>query len=645
MGAFCLLFAWQVQAQPAYTTLKTADKRALKNYDRALTMIELGYMEQAFQLMARAVETDSFFVDAYFQMAAIRHDQGMLAESEQLFEQALAIAPTYKTTPWLQLAITEWRQDKFDEAEAHFREYLALDPPNARDVAMAQDYLERCAFSAEAMRNPVPFAPRKLGPEINTERDEYLPSFTADGHTLIFTRVVEGRLINEDFYRSRQGEDGSWEEARPIDRVNTEENEGAQTVSADGRQLIFTACNRAGGLGRCDLYFTEFKWGAWTDVQNLGPPVNTGAWESQPSLSADGRALYFASDRPGGKGGIDLWVSFRQPDGSWGTPQNLGDSLNTSGDEQGPFIHPDGQTLYFMSDGHPGMGGADIYFSRLREDGAWSAPVNMGYPINSNSDEGLLVVSLDGQTAYFASNRKDLDPTYDGRRPSYDLYAFDLYEAARPAPVTYVKASVRDAETRRPLIAGVEFTDLGTGQTAVSSVTAEDGQFLIVLPQGKNYALNVTKEGYLFFSEHFELKALHSAEEPFLLEIDLQPIPDGALTAEQEVPVVLKNVFFAFGSAELLPESVTELELLRELLEANPDLRIQINGHTDDVGSDADNQLLSEQRAKAVYTYLVEQGIAKDRLRYKGFGESRPVGTNETEAGRQQNRRTEFVVF
>ncbi|MBK7408545.1 MAG: OmpA family protein [Saprospirales bacterium] len=376
----------------------------------------------------------------------------------------------------------------------------------------------------------------------------------------------------------------------------------------------------------------------------MGEPVNTGAWESQPSLSGDGKSLYFASDRIDGKGGKDIWVSYRSADGSWGAPQNLGDTINTSKDEQGPFIHPDGQTLYFMSDGHPGMGSADIFFSRRTPGGPWQTPVNMGYPINSKSAEGLLVVSIDGKTAYFASNRSDLNPTTSYGKPTYDLYSFELYEAARPAPVTYVKAVVRDADTRLPLEAVAEFLDLETGQIAAGATTDKDGQFLVVLPAGKNYALNVSKPKYLFFSEHFELKEPASVEKPFLLEIELQPISQNGAPVEEKA-IVLKNVFFESGSALLLPESKGELEKLRNLLEENPGLRIQINGHTDNVGSEADNQSLSEQRAKAVYSYLADKGIDRLRLRFKGFGESRPVDTNETEEGRQHNRRTEFTVF
>jgi len=636
-----LALAFPVLTQTTYTTVKTTNPRAAKDFDRAMTMVELGQLEEAHKLLLRAVESDSLFADGYIQLAGVRHDQGEFAEAEQLFEKVLGFAPDYKKWVWLQLGLTEWKQDKFDQAEDHFKQFLALEPTNERDIVLARTYLENCSFSAAAMRHPVPFNPRKLGPEINTDTDEYLPSLTADGSTLIFTRVVDGQ---EDFYLSKQSDDGGWGPVSPITRVNTPLNEGAQTVSADGKLLIFTACNRQDGTGRCDLFMTEYHQGQWTEVRNMGEPVNSGAWESQPSLSGDGNALYFASDRRGGKGKKDLWVSYRLPDGSWDVPQNLGDSLNTEKDEQGPFIHPDGQTLYFMSDGHPGMGGADIFFSRKGEDGQWRRPVNMGYPINSKSNEGLLIVSLDGRTAYFASNRPDLDPTLRYGKPTYDLYAFDLYESAKPSPVTYVKAIVRDAVSKKPLGATAEISDFQSGQQITSVTTGNGGEFLVVLPAGKNYALNVSKQKYLFYSDHFELKEPSSAEKPFLLEIDLQPVPENGEAATGKA-IVLKNVFFEFGSAALLPESVAELDRLYKLLTDNPGLRIQINGHTDYVGAEDDNQTLSEQRANAVYSYLIEKGIEKSRLRFKGFGETQPVDTNETDEGRQRNRRTEFVVF
>ncbi|MFT5801262.1 MAG: outer membrane protein OmpA-like peptidoglycan-associated protein, partial [Nonlabens sp.] len=430
----------------------------------------------------------------------------------------------------------------------------------------------------------------------------------------------------------------------------------AQSISADGKLLVFTACTRRDGYGSCDLYFSEVIDGRWTKVANMGKEINSRARETQPSLSADGKAIYFSSNRGGGQGEMDIWVSKRDEDGAWGIPENLGEVINTTGVDRAPFIHQDGQTLYFMSDGHEGMGGHDLFYSRL-ENEVWGKPKNLGYPINTEADEGTLVISLDGKTAYFATDRNK--PGKRGKEEEYmgkvdlDLFSFELYEEARPQPVTYVKATVRDAATRKKLAgAKVAFTDLETEKSHAFSTTDSDGEFLVCLPLGKNYSLNVTKEEYIFHSENFALDKINNLDKPFLLDIELQPVPiltavptstEGALAEGK--PIILKNVFFETGSAELKTASLLELNRLKKLLTDHPTLVIRINGHTDNIGSDEDNLTLSNNRAKAVNDYLIINGISGDRLSYKGFGETKPISNNEIPEGRQSNRRTEFVVI
>ncbi|MDX1666759.1 MAG: OmpA family protein, partial [Saprospiraceae bacterium] len=312
--------------------------------------------------------------------------------------------------------------------------------------------------------------------------------------------------------------------------------------------------------------------------------------------------------------------------------------------------HPDGQTLYFMSKGWPGMGGFDLYYARKDSTGAWTRPKNLGYPINTGANEGALVVSLDGTTAYFATDKGsgEQDSAFPGRRGrTTDIYAFELYDEARPQPVTYVKARVTDARDGQALQAHASIVDLTDEAVHAESVTDSQGEFLICLPMGSEYALNVSKEGYLFHSENFALTAAATRQNPFLLEIELTPVPKG-LESDPEIklePVVLRNVFFETGSAELKPKSRGELNRLVDLLRKNPDLQIRINGHTDEVGTEEDNQKLSEARAKAVFSYLIAEGISEQRLSYQGFGESMPIASNETEEGRRKNRRTEFEVI
>ncbi len=633
---FVLTLGQACFAQKNYTTEKNAKSRQLEAFRKAQRLFFNGQLDASLNELEKLLRNDPTFVDAQIEWANVKNQQGRFAEAETGYEKALAIDPDYLPGVLYSLALVEFDQEKYTEASEHFQQYLDTGKASPKSKATAAFYLQNARFIASALENPVPFEPVNLGPSINTPDHEYLPTLTADGQKLIYT-AIRGR--QEDFYIS-QKIDGAWQPATPITAINSEYNEGAQSISADGKFLVFTICNKPRGLGRCDLYYSEYINGEWTPVQNMGEPVNSAAYESLPSISADGKSLFFTCDRKGGIGGLDLWVSHRGPDGKWGTPQNLGKPINTSRDEQAPFIHPDGQSLYFMSKGHPGMGEYDLFVSRKQADGSWGEPRNLGYPINTKGNEGAFTVSLDGTTAYYASDM-------EGGFGKTDIYSFNLYEAARPQPVTYVKAIVSDAIDRQKLAARVEFIDLETGNLFVSAATDADGEFLITLPTGKDYALNVSKENYLFYSENFALKNKATVDEPYELKIALTPVPQSisADDAEMAKPVILKNVFFETGSAALKNESLTELKRLQKLLEDNPSIKIQINGHTDNVGSEEDNLQLSENRAKAVYDFLVQRNIKADRLKHKGFGETMPIASNESEEGRKENRRTEFILI
>jgi outer membrane protein OmpA-like peptidoglycan-associated protein len=625
------------------TTYDQAPSKLQKWYDEAFKAAGVGDYGTALRWLEKSLLKDPSFVDAHLLMGAIYYDQRRLEEAEMAFEKGLDLAPDHDVIGWYQLAFTEWRLEKFREATIHFEQFLSYNPKNERDVAKAREYLEETRFAASMYEDPVPFQPVRLSNAVNSENDEYLPSLTADGKQLVFTRVVRGQ---EDFYQCNW-ENGDWAPAEPLEDVNTLRNEGAQCISADGRTLIFTACSRPDGEGWCDLYISHYRNGTWTPEKNMGPGINTRDWESQPTLSGDGRTLYFASDRPGGKGGKDIWASTLGVNGVWSKPFNLGDSINTAKDEKGPFIHADGQTLYFMSNGHKNLGGADLFVARKNADGQWGRPKNLGYPINTKDSEGLLIVSLDGSTAYFATNRKDLTQDPPGRPSDYDLFTFELYPEVRPKPVTYVEAKVKDKRTGRPLQATVVVSDLNTGQVLSTRTTDWQGRFLTVLPLGSDYGLTIDQEGYLFYSDQFSLTKVNSMTDPFELEVALSPVPedqDLIAAIDRGEAIVLKNVLFEFGSAQLKSVSRLELDRLAKLLEENQQLRIQVQGHTDNIGSPKENQRLSEARAQAVFDYLVAAGIPAVRLNYKGFGETDPIAPNETEEGRKQNRRTEFII-
>lgn len=639
--ALVLLAVTTAFSQKKFTTTKTTIPKALDAYKEGRQALQEGEQARSIRAFDRAMELDTNFVDAQIGWADAHYNARHWADAERGYERAHRLAPDYDPLLQFYLALAEWQQEKYTETTAHLDNFLASGVKNAELMRRAQRYRDNARFAAVAVKNPVPFNPRPLGTGVNSPLHEYPPVLTADGETMIFTRNDKGN--DENFYLSRW-KNGQWLPAEALVEVNTFLNEGSESISPDGSWLVFTACDRRndGAQGGCDLYWSQLKSTGWTKPVPFSAVINSPGWESNASISADGKMLIFTSDRAGGQGGLDLWYTLRQPGGKWTVPQNFGADINTPGNEEMPFFHPDGQTLYYVSDGLPGMGERDLYLARRQPNGAWSKPENLGYPINTRASEGGLTVSLDGRSAYFASERK-------GGQGGYDIYQFELPPAARPQPVTYAKANVTDAATGKALSgAKVEFTDLATGLAFMTVTTKHDGTFLACLPAGKDYALAVSKEKYLFHSDNFSLLQTATFEKPFLLDIALQPVPElteGGPTPVAGKPIILHNVFFETASAALRRESAAELDRLVALLSEHPALRIQISGHTDNVGDDGSNQNLSGQRAKAVYNYLVEKGIAAERLRSKGFGESQPVATNETNEGRARNRRTEFVVW
>ena len=648
------LSAWGQPPGAQYTTKRTATGAAKEAFKKGMQYSIQGENEKAIREFEKALKKVPDFIDAHLHWADIKKEQRRYGEAELGFERVVAIDPLYNSKVLYALGIVENRLEKYEEAIEHFQQYLDSNPRNEGLRKNAKRHLGNCQFRIEMANKRVPFEPRSIGDNINTEADEYLPSLTADGNTLVYTSKNTRADNQEDFYISRKVE-GGWRKGRPLEDINTPHNEGAQSISADGKFLVYTACGLPNGNGSCDLYFSEVKKGRWTKPANMGEPVNSAAWESQPSISADGKTLYFTWASSYDSKNRDIMVSYRQPDGSWSKPVSIGEEINTYYWEQSPFIHADGQTLYFMSDGHPGFGSYDIFYSRKQEDGSWGIPKNMGFPINTAAAEGSIIISLDGSTAYFSTDRAN--PAAEGMtafdipdsKGQTDIYTFELYEEARPLPLTYVKALVYDAATKKPLVAQVEFVELEQGTTQAASLTDSDGEFLVCLPLGNNYALNVSKEKYLFHSENFALINRDSSK-PYVLEIALRKIPKSVVESgkpapvPQSEPIVLRNVFFDTGSAALRSESYVELNRLKKLLEENPSMKIQVNGHTDNVGSESDNLKLSTERAKSVYEFLVQNGIQASRLSFKGFGESQSIDSNDNPEGRQRNRRTEFLI-
>ncbi|HIE16484.1 MAG TPA: hypothetical protein EYP69_06135, partial [Bacteroidales bacterium] len=536
----------------------TKSKKAIKLFESAYRSYNSMKYEDALKYLAMAKKADKKFIEPYLLEANIFEETAYYQKEIDAYKAALAIDSNFSANIYYFLGETEYRMAFYDASVKHLMRVAEFKDAKPRIKKMAQIILERAIFAAQAVKHPVPFKPVNLGDKVNSKYDEYWPSLTADEQTLFITRLVPidkhypVSEINgqEDFYYSIKQEDGSWGIANSLGYpINTPNNEGAPTVSADGQSYYFTACNRKDGLGKYDIYFSKRIGDKWTKPVNIGAPVNTKYWESQPSISADGQRLFFVSSRPGGKGELDIWVSHLQANGKWGVPVNLGDSINTPLKEMSPFIHPDGKTLYFSSDGWVGMGGDDLFIARQKDsDTSWFTPKNLGYPINTNGDEIGLIVNTRGNLAMFSSRR-------DAKK-GRDIFEFNLPEKFRPDTVIYVTGKVYDNKTKTPLGTKIELFDLKTSErVALLSSNDGDGTFLVCLPTGKDYALSIRKTGYLFYSENFSLKQAKNDLKNFKLDVPLEPIDIGN-------KVVLKNIFFETDKYNLKPESKIELQNL-----------------------------------------------------------------------------------
>ena len=627
---FIFHFSFLIAAAQWYDPEKV-DKKAGEIYGQAYEEATAGNYTAAIKHLDEALSLDPKFVDVFLSRAGIYAELKNYAASVADFETGLKMDPVYSKTYLLPYSISLAGIGKFKQALNTVNEFLATPTLNPQSIKAGNYRKSAYTFAVDyEQKHPSKdyiFSPINLGDSINTKELEYFPSLTIDGSKMIFTRRIAS---DEDFYESNFV-NGKWSDAKPLSgKVNTNQNEGAQNISQDGQLLIFTGCNYPEGEGSCDLYFSIKTNNGWSEPQNLGPMINTDFWESSPSLSPDKRDLYFASSQPGGFGGRDIWVTHRLPTGKWSRPENLGEAVNTSGDESCPFMHADNETLYFNSNGHPGYGMTDLFLSKKVNDSSWTVAENLGYPVNTIDDQGSLIVAADGKTAYYASDGTDT-------KGGLDLYSFQLREDIRPLKTLWVKGKVFDKKTAAGLPSAVELTDIKSGNLISKIQTDEDGNYLVTLPVGKDYAFNVNRRGYLFYSDNFSLKK-NNNDSVFKVDIPLQPIEKGA-------NIVLKNIFFETAKFELQPESRSELDKLVKLLNENPNLKIQIDGHTDNVGQEKDNLLLSTSRAKAVVGYLLSKAINAQRLTYKGFGSSRPVADNTTEKSKALNRRTELSII
>lgn len=663
--------AFSAKAQIKYST---TNKKAIALFEQAMEAPRknqergsLPNYSAGIELLKKAIDKDPNFWEAYLLAGEFSEHSRKYDDAIRYYEEVLKRNPNHSAfnSTHFYLGSLKYQKGDYKGAKELLEVYVRNRNIDQNSLMAANKLIKSCEFAIKSMENAYKYEPRNLGPGVNTKDPEYFPTITVDGKTLLFTRRIydprvpkrEGQYENlmqmqEDFFVSQLDENNVWTKAVSMPpNINTVNNEGAPTLGPDGRTLIFVGCPDATGRnygegrtgwGSCDFFITKRLGQKWSNPVNLPGKVNTSAWESQPSLSSDGKTMYFIRgviDANGNRNG-DIFMSTMNEDGTWNAAVRLPNNINTPYSEESVQIHPDGKTLYFASRGHLGLGGSDLFMSKMDANGVWGNPVNLGYPINTAYDENSLLVSADGEIAFFASDR-------EGGYGDLDIYSFEMPEHLKPTKTTYFEGIVYDAKTKYPLAGKFHLIDVKTGKEVVRSVAdVLTGEFLVSLPTNAEYALIVEFDGYYSYSKNFNMIVDQGME---ALKMDVPMIPISASDA-----IVMENIFFDLNKTELLPESYVELGKLKEFMLKHPTYKIEIAGHTDTRGDAKDNMILSQGRANSVMNYLIREGIPAARLVAKGYGETQPkisdeqiakMPLSEQEKAHRQNRRTEYKII
>lgn len=658
----CVLFVHNHDAFSQINTCLEPSERAVKLYDKAVDLWNTDN-NKAKKILYEALKIEPQWASPYFFMAKnyfkqseiIQYDTRKVASLERLlnqasdfFEKVIDNCPSYQNyESFYYLGKIYFTGGKLSEANKYLGQYISRMTKDSY-LPLTQFMYDRTQVYKFLIENPVKFNPKPVYGVCSSD-DEFMPLLTPDGSRMYFTRKswkkrpssFSSELVEEfcvsDFLRLDSLGNQIFDIPRVLDYpFNQGVNQGAAAVTIDNNRMFITVCEQiempdGRPYKNCDIYESRLLYGSWTAFERMGNGINgLTTWEGHPTISSDGTHLYFASYRPGGIGGIDLYFSVKDSIDNWGKPQNLGLPINSELNERAPFLHPDGKTLYFASDGHSGVGGYDIFVSR-RCDSAWQKPQNIGYPINTPGDESGFIVNADGIYAYYSSN------TISGVG-GYDIFTFELPDKVKPLEMVFVKGKLVDGSGSALKKASVEIRNIQTNKVQKGIVDDISGRYAVALPTGLNdYILTVKKPNHVFTTQYISFS--DSTSEPVNLEFDFI-VPEAQVGAGSRIP----DVLFDYNSAEFTTISFYILDEFVAYLHENPTLKICIEGHTDNISNMAYNQRLSEKRAAKTYKYLIKEGIHKRRLSYKGLGASQPIFDNTTEQGRRKNRRTEFVI-
>ncbi len=658
---YLVLISFNASSQDEAKCQEMDNKKAVKLYEQGID--KKNKKEDRMVYLKQALDLEPDYVDANFVYSEERiktmiYENSSFKPLEANLKKIIEICPKYHSDPYYYLGFIYYEAENWVDAEKYLKLYLNFKDDDEKKfnknydalLSQAKQMMRYAKVYNDIFKNPVPFDPHPVA-GICTERDEYLPIISADDEEMLFTRKVPlvdknvlgatDRELELFSYSKRNPSTGEFEKGTRMPYpFNKNGSEGGATMSIDNKHLFFTVCKNEGGAQvNCDIYYSDYISGEWTEparVEGINDPVY---WDSQPSLASDGKTLYFASDRKGGYGGVDLYKTIKNTaTGLWSPPENLGHVINTNGNEMSPFVHSDFQTLYFSSDGHPGIGGYDIFISRKGADDKWTEPKNIGVPINTTGDDLGFFVSTDGHLGYFASN---LPARVKGKSVGgYDIYSFELYKDARPDDVTFLKGKVEDKGSGASKKFKVEIKDASTKKVTEAVVDTASGQYVAVVNTKVKNDLIVTvkKDNNSFSSQLISKDSLINSKPKKVKDLEAVPIKVGQT-------YTLNNIYYKTNSADLDPRSMIVVEEFAEFLKANPTIKIEVYGHTDSQGNEAANLALSTDRAFTVRDILLTKGIAEKRLQaFKGFGASQPIGDNNTEAGRAMNRRTEFLI-